>query len=199
MSKRVTGDGPVAHLARSEGRFLKRFLVGASIAIPVFALVVISILLLDAIARVGRPPFVDWLTYRNTVERGLAGLSLYDPRQLAGEYLMPDIIETGSTYPPASIIVLMPFSIGMPGLAAWLVLNFGLFISGLWAALRRDLGSRTPAPFAFALLGLLVFLPFASAVITANVNLAMAGIYAWCWAVGRSEGRIGLLAGLGQS
>ena len=110
---------------------------------------------------------------------------------------MPDIISTGSTYPPASIIALLPFGFGGLGLLAWLVVDFGLFFAGLWAALRRDLGARTPIAFAFALLGLCFFLPFADAVITANVNLALAGIYAWCWAVGRSDGRIGALAGLG--
>ena len=156
-------------------------------------------LLLEAVANAGRPPFVDWLVYRGTVERGLGGLSLFDPRQLSGVYSMPDIIETGSTYPPVSILPLLPFSIGLGGLLAWLLVSFGLFLTGLWAALRRDLGSHAPIAFAFALLGLLVFLPFASGVITANVNIAIAGIYAWCWAVGRSDGRVGILAGIGAA
>jgi len=174
-------------------------LVGATIAVPALALLAISVLLLDAIASVGRAPFVDWLVYRDTVLRGLAGLSLFDARQLSGQYVMSDVLATGSAYPPPSVVVLLPFSLGLPGLVAWLVLSFGLLVSGLWVALRRDLGVRAPIPVACTILGLLVFLPFANAVITANVNIVLAGIYAWSWALGRSEPRVGILAALGAA
>ncbi len=76
-------------------------------------------------------------------------------------------------------------------------MTVGLFLVGLWAALRRDLGSDAVIPFALALFGLIVYLPFGSAVLSGNVNLVFVATYAWCWALGRSEPRVGALAAIG--
>jgi hypothetical protein len=155
------------------------------------------ILFAEAVTRDGRnPPFVDWITYGNAVARMFTGQALFEASQLSGPYVLTEIGPAGYAYPPASVVLLIPFSGTLLGLVAWLALNIGLFISGIWAALRRDLDDRTVVPFAFVLLGLMFFLPFAGGVISANANLANAGIYAWCWAIGRAEGRIGLVAGL---
>ena len=37
-------------------------------------------------------------------------------------------------------------------------------------------------------------MPFQSGVVSGNANVAIAGLYAWCWAIGRSDGRIGAAA-----
>lgn len=171
-------------------------LSGALIFVPALAITILSILLLDAIARAAHEPFGDWLTYYRSVQRVLLGGPLYEPKQLVGPYHMPDSVANGYPYAPASIAALLPFGLGMPGLAAWLAVTFGLFLSGLWAALRRDLDRAALPAFSVALVIFVIFLPFSSAVVTANVNVAIAGTYAWCWAVGRSEGRIGVLVGI---
>ena len=170
---------------------------GLVVGIPSLALTWLMILFAEAVARDGKnPPFVDWIVHGSAVGRVFAGQALFEARQLSGTYFLPDTVPAGYAYPPASVLPLIPFSGTLLGLVAWLALNIGVFLSGLWAALRRDLGDRTVVPFAFVLLGLMFFLPFASGVISANANLANAGIYAWCWAIGRTEGRIGLVAGL---
>jgi hypothetical protein len=117
--------------ARSRTDWLKLVLGSVSIAIAAFALIALSILLLDVMTRNGWPWFVDWWIYHWTVERALAGQSLFDPRQLTGAYLMTEVSRTGSTYPPASISLLLPFTIGGPGLALYLAASFGLFFSGI--------------------------------------------------------------------
>ena len=175
-----------------------RVVVWFAVLLPVLALTLLSINFLDAIARDGRNlPFLDWFVHTNAVSRVLSGAPLFDPIQLAGPYSLPQLMPFGWAYPPISIVPLAPFTGTMVGLSGWLILNLGLFISGIWAALRRDLGNRVGLPFALTLTGLLIFpLPFLSGVISANANVAIAGIYAWCWAIGRSEGRIGIVAAL---
>ena len=169
-----------------------------AIAIAVLALIVITVWTADGLARAGHfPPFVDWFNYRNAVDRVSSGLPLFDPRQFSGPYLMPDMTLTGYTYPPSSVVAFVPIAGDGPGLGLWLILNFGAFFSGIWAALRRDLTTRTPLAFALVLLGLSVtFLPFVSGAVSANANLAIVGLYAWCWALGRNEAWLGLFIGL---
>jgi hypothetical protein len=106
-----------------------------AIAIPAFALIVLCVWTADIVARDGRlPPFVDWLNYHNAVERVGSGLPLFDPRQLVGPYLMPDMTLTGYTYPPSSVVVFAPFAGGLLGLALWVTFNVSVFMSG-WGRL----------------------------------------------------------------
>ncbi len=142
-------------------------------------------------------PSLTGSNYHNAVDRVGSGLPLFDPRQLVGPYLMPDVTLTGYTYPPSSVVVFAPFAGGLVGLALWVTLNLTVFMTGLWAALRRDLGDRTPIAFSLVLAGLvLTYLPLVSGVVSGNVNLAIVGLYAWCWALGRSKSRIGLFVGI---
>ena len=127
----------------------------------------------------------------------VTGLALYEPQQLSGPYQMPETSGLGYSYTPGSVPWLIPFAGDTIGAALWTTFNVGFFISGLFAALWRDLRARAAIPFAFVLLGLILFLPFASAVLSGNVNLFFAGTFAWCWAVGRSEPRVGALAAIG--
>jgi Glycosyltransferase family 87 len=171
----------------------------AIVAVPAIALTISMLMLGPALVEsTGQEPFGDWRNYRNAVVRVLDGGALYEPQQLAGGYLMPDTTATGYSYPPGSIPWIVPFGLGWWGSVVWTAATVGLFISGLWAALRRDLGARAVVPFAFALMGLILYLPFASAVLSSNVNLFFVGSYAWCWAVGRSEPRVGAMAAIGS-
>jgi hypothetical protein len=142
------------------------------------------------------PPWSDWLTQANAVERVLAGQPLDAPEQLRGPYHMTSVILRGWTYPPASVLVLIPFSWGDAGLVAWLTMNIGLFIGGLAAVLRRELGSIVPWPMAIVLLGLAAFRPFGEGVAAGNVNVALAGLYALCWASDERRGWIAPVAGI---
>ena len=170
----------------------------AVVAVPAAALTISIVLLGQALMdATGQAPFADWRNYRDAVGRVLTGVALYEPVQLSGPYLMPDTVGSGYSYTPGSVPWLIPFAPDPPGAALWTSFNVGFFVSGLFAALCRDLGTRAVIPFAFALLGLILFLPFASAVLSGNVNLFFASTFAWCWAVGRSEPRVGALAAIG--
>ena len=72
---------------------------------------------------------------------------------------MPDATDSGYSYLPGSVPWLIPFAGDTVGAAIWTVANVGFFVSGLFAALYRDLGRTAGVPFAFVLLGLIVFLP----------------------------------------
>lgn len=143
------------------------------------------------------PPWSDWQTEANAVNRVLAHQPLYAPEQLSGPYYMTSVILRGWTYPPASIIPLLPFKDEPLGLYAWIVLNIGLFVGGLAAILRRELGrSFVPWPFAFVLFGLAAFRPFGEGVAAGNVNVALAGLYALCWASDERSRWIAPVAGI---
>jgi hypothetical protein len=161
-------------------------------------LVVCAALLTSAVAATyrayasGGAQFIDWVTYAHATERLFAGQSLYAPEQLAGPYQLPDVLRTGYAYPPPSAVLFAPFSFGDAGLFAWLVLNVALLLSGLVAVLRRELGSIQPVALGLVLVGLSVPLPrgdgtiavpFADGVVTANANVALAGMVAWAWAL----------------
>jgi hypothetical protein len=147
---------------------------------------------------VGRT-FDDWLTYVHAVERLVSGSSIYSPMQLSGPYALPGATLIGYAYPPSSVPLFVPFMSYPLGLLAWLTLNVGLLITGLYAILGREFGRVRPMEFALVLLGLALIRPFWEGVAIGNASVGVAGILAWCWVIGRSRTPIGFLAGLGAT
>ncbi len=144
---------------------------------------------------VGRT-FDDWLTYVHTGERLLAGSGIYAPMQLSGPYALPGATLIGYGYPPSSVPLFLPFLTYPVGLVAWLTLNVGLLLTGLYAILGRELGRVRPLAFAVVLLGLALSRPFYEGVAIGNASVGVAGVFAWCWVIGRGRTSVGALAGL---
>jgi hypothetical protein len=138
---------------------------------------------------------VDWTTYANAVDRFVSGHGLYAPQQLAGPYFLPDVVRIGYAYPPPSILLFAPFVSYPAGLIAWIVLNVGLVVTGLLAIVRKELGQVSPIAAAVILAGLALYVPFTEGVAAGNVNVALAGLFAWAWVIGRSKPIQGVLAG----
>lgn len=137
--------------------------------------------------------FVDWLTYARAFERLAGGSPIYADAQLAGPYYMPATVRIGYSYPPASLPLFAPFASYPVGLGIWILLNVGLFLTGLWAVARRELGPLALGGFGVALLCLGAMAAWGDGVAGGNVNVALAGILAWAWVIGR--GRVGAIAG----
>lgn len=150
------------------------------------------------LAPLGRT-FDDWVTYVHTVERMLSGSSIYAPEQLVGPYVLPSVTLIGYAYPPSSAPLFIPFVSYPIGLVAWLTLNVGLLLTGLYAILGRELGRVRPLEFAAVLFGLALLRPFYEGVAIGNASVGLAGVLAWCWVIGRGGPLIGVLAGLGAS
>ena len=140
--------------------------------------------------------FVDWVTYANAVERLLSGRSIFAPEQLAGPYSLPTVVRIGYAYPPPSVILFIPFAVFPVGLWAWIVLNVGLLVTGLFAVVQKEVGRLSPLAAAAILFGLAAFVPFSEGVASGNVNIGLAGVLAWAWVLGRSQRALGPISGL---
>lgn len=134
---------------------------------------------------------VDWQTYANAVGRVLRGDGLYAPAQLSGPYRLPDVVYTGYAYPPASVILLAPFTLLPMGHLAWLGLNLTLLLTGIAAALRRELGHALPLPMATVLLVLAIWPIAGQGLAHGNANVGLAGLLAWGWAAERWRAGLG--------
>ena len=143
--------------------------------------------------------FADWLTYVHAVERVLAGQPIYPPEQLNGPYVLVNATLFGYAYPPSSVPLFIPFASYPIGLVAWLTLNVGALITGMYAILRLELGRVRPLEFALVLFGLAFLRGFAEGVAFGNASVGVAGLLAWCWVIGRGRPQVGLLAGLGAT
>lgn len=168
--------------------------VVAALAAAMCAFVAIGTIV--AFAPVGRT-FADWLTYVHAVERVLGGVPLYPQAQLSGTYVLPNATLIGYAYPPSSVPLFIPFISYPVGLVAWLTLNVGALVTGLYAILHRELGRVRPLEFALVLFGLAVQRGFAEGVAFGNASVGLAGLLAWCWVIGRGRTPIGALAALG--
>jgi hypothetical protein len=164
------------------------------LAVVVLAFVCISTIVIAA--PIGRT-FADWATYVHAVQRVLSGMSIYPPQQLSGPYVLPNVTLIGYAYPPSSVPLFIPFISYPVGLWAWITLNAGLLITGLYAILGRELGRVRPLEFAVVLLALAVLRGFPEGVAYGNASVGVAGLFAWCWVIGRGGTPIGVLAGLG--
>jgi hypothetical protein len=158
----------------------------------------VTISTIVAFAPVGRA-FADWLTYVHAVERMFAGLPIYAPEQLAGQYVLVNVTLFGYAYPPSSVPLFIPFVTYPVGLAAWLTVNVGLLITGVAAILKSERGRARPLELAAALLVLAFFPGFAEGVAFGNASVGLAGFLAWSWVIGRGRASVGGLAGLGAT
>lgn len=168
--------------------------IALALAVAMCAFVAIYTILV--FTPVGRT-FADWLTYVHAVERLLAGGPIYPPEQLSGPYVLVNATLIGYAYPPSSVPLFIPFASYPVGLVAWLTLNVGLLVTGLYAILKHELGRVRSLEFAVVLFGLAFLRGFAEGVAFANASVGVAGLLAWCWVIGRGRTPVGVLAGLG--
>jgi hypothetical protein len=143
----------------------------------------------------GQAPFDDWRTYSHAVQRFLSGGPIYAAAQLDGPYQMPRTVNIGYSYPPPSLFLFLPFASEPGGLIAWLVLNATLLISGIAAILRSELRLRLSWALALASVSLGIFYPFANGMAVGNVNVGIAGLFAWSWVLRNRSAAVGALAG----
>jgi hypothetical protein len=161
------------------------------VALVVGAIAIATSVSLDVLT--GGGP-VDWATYTNGADRFVAGLPLYSTVQLSGPYQLKDIVASGYLYPPPSVLLFLAHGPFVSGYIAWMVVNVGVLIAGLAAALRREFGSAVPWPLALTCLALAAFPPFHFGAAIGNVSIGLAGIYAWAWA-SEGKGWLGPIAG----
>lgn len=171
------------------GLLRRRVLAGASLAVTVLALGLALWLALTA-NKSHNPPWVDWATYSNALQRLADHLAVYDPRQLSGPYRLLDMSTGGAfgyAYPPASLILFLPFWSQPLGLTLWLGLNVGLLVSGAFAVLRRELGRDAALYFGVAILPVILWVGFIEGLTAGNVTVGLSGVLAWAWAIGRER------------
>ena len=170
-------------------RWRRRLLLGISLSVTFIALAAAIGLALTA-NETHSPPWVDWATYSNALERLLHGGSVYDPRQLTGPYHLLDMSTNGAfgyAYPPASLLLFIPFASQPLGLCLWLGLNIGLLVSGVFAILRRELKEDAVLYLGVAMLPVILWIGFIEGVTAGNVTVGLSGILAWAWALGRDR------------
>ena len=172
--------------AASAALLRRRLLIGISLTVTVLAL-----LAAVGLALIGNqthtPPWVDWATYSEALQRLIHRAPIYDARQLAGPYYLPDITTTGYVYPPASLPLFAPFGNQPIGLVAWLALNVGILVSGVYAILRRELGRDAPLYLGVAILPVVMWIGFLNGLTAGNVTIGLSGVLAWAWAAGRER------------
>jgi hypothetical protein len=171
--------------------------IGWALVVPALAALIVSVLRYDAARRgLGAVPWLDWQTYANATERFFAGSNLYDGSQLAGPYLLPEVVEVGYAYPPPSVFLFAPFSGGVLGLLAWLSLNACLLVSGVTAILRVSMRLGLPWALSLAAISLAVYAPFPNGMSVGNINVGLAGLFAWSWVLHERRKWLGSVAGL---
>ena len=167
-----------------------------ALAAVICAMVVISTIV--GFAPAGRT-FADWLTYVHAVERLTSGAPIYAPEQLAGPYVLVGVTLYGYAYPPSSVPLFLPFASYPVGLVLWLTVNAGALLTGLYAILRMELGRHARVEFALVLVALAFLRGFPEGVAFGNASVAMAGLFAWAWVLGRGRAGVGVLAGIGAT
>jgi len=137
----------------------------------------------------------DWENYASAVDRVLRGESLYSAAQLSGVYNLPSTVRIGYSYPPASILFFVPFAVFPAGVAVYTAFSAVVFLSGLAAIVRREFGHVAPGLLGIALLAVVPLPGYLETLRYSNVNLFIAGVFAWLWALPRADSPVG--AGLG--
>jgi hypothetical protein len=139
----------------------------------------------------------DWVNYASAVERVLHGERLYSAAQLSGPYSLPSTVRIGYSYPPASILFFVPFAVIPAGVAIYTVLSAAVFLSGLAAIVQREFGHVAAGVLGAVLIATVVLPGYLETLRYSNVNLFIAGVFAWLWALPKAERPVG--AGLGAS
>jgi hypothetical protein len=140
-------------------------------------------------------PWVDWRTYVSAFDRMASGAGIYAPEQLTGPYELTHTVLIGYSYPPASVLLFAPFLSYPFGLVAWLTLNLGLMLTAMWALISRAWPTHREVIFAVALGALAFYPPFRDGMVSANVNVGIAGLIGWI-AYGLRPGAAGALGSL---
>jgi hypothetical protein len=164
----------------------RRLLIAISLAITALTLALATALAIGANQQ-HSPPWIDWATYSDALGRLLNGGHIYDSSQMTGPYTLPDITTTGYVYPPASLPLFAPFGSQPIGLAAWLVLNVAILVSGVYAILRRELGNDGILFLGIAILPVVLWIGFLNGLTAGNVTIGLSGVLAWAWAAGRGR------------
>lgn len=125
--------------------------------------------------------WVDIETYVNAFNNLTEGRSVYSPLQLAGPYMLPEVVRSGYAYPPPTPVLFAPFALVPFGKYAWIVLNTACFLAGVLRVVRHETGGRSHATTAAVLLSLSLFYPLAQGTGSGNVNVAIAGLVALAW------------------
>jgi hypothetical protein len=177
----------IGNLIRIVPKWHLALLIGAGIA-----LIVLPVM---DVARVYN--HADWNTYEQAARRWLAGDALYSAEQLAGPYSPIEIVGTGYVYPPPSILLFATF---LPvGYLGWTAINVLLLVSGLAAIAVRELGRHAVLGLAVMLVVLAGSRPYIEGIAVGNINLGLAGVFAWAWALGRGSRAVPVLAGIGSA
>jgi hypothetical protein len=135
---------------------------------------------------------VDWNGYADAARRWLDGGLLYGSGQLDGPYHPFENSGPGFSYPPPAVLLFAPF-VG-PGYGAWAAANAAVLVSGVIAMAVREFGQRGALAAALMLLVLAVSRPYLEGLAVGNVNVALAGLFAWAWASGRGSRALPLIA-----
>lgn len=122
---------------------------------------------------------VDWRTYQLAVERWLAGQPIYAAAQLNGPYHLENVVLSGYAYPPASVVLMLPFAFGDLGRILWLAVSVGVFVAGMIAVTSRYGGRFGQGLLVLLFLTLAAFGPYAEGVATGNATLILAGAFAF--------------------
>jgi hypothetical protein len=137
--------------------------------------------------------FVDWATYSRAVGRLFGGEAIYPAEQLQGSYHLIEMSGYGYAYPPASVVLMVPFAPDGIGLVLWEALLVTVFFGAIWAIVGLGFPRRRLEAFGIALLATAFFYPAMQGFVAGNVNMATAGLLGWAW-VGLP--RAGLVSGV---
>lgn len=156
----------------------------AARALPWVILIAAAVACAQAVAIRLAYPSGDWQNYANAWNRVAHGLPLYAPLQLAGSYSLLQTTLEGYSYPPASVVLFAPFASYPAGLVAWTTVDIGMLLTGLWAIVSRAWPVHRLVVFGVVLAVLSVFAPFLDGARDENINLMIAGGFAWAWVGG---------------
>jgi hypothetical protein len=128
---------------------------------------------------------IDWNGYADSARRWLNGGFLYGSGQLTGPYHPFENGGPGFSYPPAAVLLFVPF-VG-PGYPAWAIVNAAILATGVIALATREFQRHAPVAAALMLVVLALTRPYIEGLAVGNVNVALAGLFAWAWAFGRGS------------